>query len=260
MPLIPARFRRRRPRDPEATMSLVEHLEELRTRLLVSLGAIGVASIAGWFLYGSVVHLVLRPYCDYWKTIPRSVRPTQGCTLFFTGALDAIVLKMKVVVFLGLFIALPVVLYELWAFIVPGLTKRERRMAIPFVATSVLLFAAGAVLSYLTLPKGLGFLLGFAGSPFAPLLTGDRFLTFVMLLALAFGISFEFPVVLVFLAGVGVISSRKLRDWRRGAILFIAIFAAVITPSSDPYTMTAMMVPLILFYEGAIITARIMGK
>jgi len=260
MPLIPARFRRRRARDPEATMSLVEHLEELRTRLLVSLGAIGVASIAGWFLYGPVVRLFLTPYCDYWKTIPRSIRPTEGCTLFFTGAIDAVVLKLKVVVFLGLFIALPVVLYELWAFVVPGLTRRERRMAIPFIATSVLLFAAGAVVAYVTLPKALDFLLGFAGSPFAPLLTGDRFLSFVMLVALAFGISFEFPVVLVFLAAVGVVSSRKLRDWRRMAILFIAVFAAVITPSSDPYTMTAMMVPMILFYEGAILAARLMGK
>ncbi|MEW6060253.1 MAG: twin-arginine translocase subunit TatC [Actinomycetota bacterium] len=260
MPLIPARFRRRRTRDPEATMSLVEHLEELRTRLLVSLGAIGLGSIAGWFLYEPIVDLLLDPYCDYWETIPTSVRPTQGCTLFFTGAVDAVVIKLKVVVFLGLLIALPVVMYELWWFVVPGLTKRERRMAVPFIATSLLLFAGGAVLAYLTLPKGLNFLLGFAGSPFAPLLTGDRFLSFVMLVALAFGISFEFPVALVFLAAVGVVSSRKLRDWRRGAILFITIFAAVITPSSDPYTMTAMMVPLILFYEGAILVARLMGK
>jgi sec-independent protein translocase protein TatC len=241
-------------------MSLLEHLEEFRLRIFVSLGAIAVGSVVGWFLYGPVVRLVLSPYCDYWETIPRSVRPTQGCTLFFTGAVDAVVIKLKVVVFLGVFIALPVVLYELWAFVVPGLTRRERRMAIPFIATSLLLFAAGAVLAYLTLPKGLNFLLGFAGSPFAPLLTGDRFLSFVMLVALAFGISFEFPVVLVFLSMVGVIGSRKLRDWRRGAIVLIAIFAAVITPSSDPYTMTALMVPLILFYEGAIIVARLMGK
>jgi sec-independent protein translocase protein TatC len=159
-----------------------------------------------------------------------------------------------------LFIALPVVLYQIWGFIVPGLTKRERRMAVPFVATSVFLFALGALLAYLTLPKGLSFLLGFAGSQFVPLLTGDRFLSFVMLVALAFGLSFEFPIVLVFLAEAGVVSSRKLRDWRRGAILFIAVFAAVITPSADPYTMTAMMVPMILFYEAAIIVARLLKK
>jgi sec-independent protein translocase protein TatC len=259
MPLIPERFRRRR-RDPEGTMSLIEHLEELRSRLFISLGAIGLASIVGWFLYGPVLHLLKKPYCQTLDNLPKANRPPTGCDFVFTGVLDPVVIKLKVVVFLGLFIALPIVLYELWAFIVPGLTRRERRMAIPFVVSSVILFALGAVLAYFTLPKGLGFLLGFAGSGFVPLLTGDRFLGFVMLLALAFGLSFEFPIILVFLAMVGVVSSRKLRDWRRGAILFIAVFAAVITPSSDPYTMTAMMVPMILFYEGAIIVARLMGK
>ncbi len=241
-------------------MTLVEHLEELRTRLFVSLGAIGVASIVGWFLYGAVLRLLRSPYCETLRNLPKANRPSTGCAFVFTGVLDPVVIKLKVVVFLGLFIALPVVLYELWAFVVPGLTRRERRMAVPFIASSVLLFAAGAALAYFTLPKGLNFLLGFAGSGFVPLLTGDRFLGFVMLLALAFGVSFEFPIVLIFLSMVGVVSSRKLRDWRRGAILFIAIFAAVITPSSDPYTMTAMMVPMILFYEGAIIVARVLGK
>jgi sec-independent protein translocase protein TatC len=259
MPSIPQLLRRRE-RDPEGAMTLVEHLEELRTRLFISLGAIAVGSIIGWFLYDAVVRLLLHPYCDYWRTVPPDVRPTKECTLFFMGAVDPVLLKLKVVVFLGLFIALPVVLYQIWGFIVPGLTKRERRMAVPFVATSVFLFALGALLAYLTLPKGLSFLLGFAGSQFVPLLTGDRFLSFVMLVALAFGLSFEFPIVLVFLAEAGVVSSRKLRDWRRGAILFIAVFAAVITPSADPYTMTAMMVPMILFYEAAIIVARLLKK
>jgi sec-independent protein translocase protein TatC len=151
-------------------------------------------------------------------------------------------------------------MYQLWAFIVPGLTKRERRLAIPFVVSSVLLFALGALFAYVTLPKALGFLLGFAGSSFSPLLTGDRFFTFVVLVAVAFGISFEFPVVLVFLQLAGVISTQQLRKWRRGAILGIAIFAAVITPSSDPYTMLAMMIPMWLFYELSIIIGRLMKR
>jgi len=260
MPLIPRRFRRRERPNPAAGMTLVEHLEELRTRLFMSLGAIGIGSIVGWFLYDPVLRLLRTPFCDTLSHIPKENRPPTGCDFVFTGVLDPMVIKLKVVVFLGLFVALPVVLYELWAFIVPGLTKRERRMAVPFVVSSVILFALGALLAYYTLPKGLGFLLGFAGSGFVPLLTGDRFLGFVMLLALAFGLSFEFPIILIFLSVVGVVSSRKLRDWRRGAILFIAVFAAVITPSSDPYTMTAMMVPMMLFYEAAIIVARLMGK
>jgi len=241
-------------------MSLVEHLEELRGRLFVSLGAIGVGSIAGWFLYDSVVRLLLNPYCDYWRTVPPELRPTRECTLFFMGAVDPVVIKLKVVVFLGLFIALPVVLYQLWAFIVPGLTKRERTMAVPFVLSSVILFALGAVVAYLTLPRGLNFLLGFAGSQFVPLLTGDRFLSFVMLVALAFGLSFEFPIALVFLSLAGVVSSQKMREWRRGAILFIAVFAAFITPSADPYTMLAMFIPMVLFYEAAIIVARLLKR
>ena len=176
------------------------------------------------------------------------------------GAVDPVLIKLKVVAFVGLFIALPVVLWELWRFVVPGLRARERRYAIPFVFFSVLLFALGAFLAYVTLPKALGFLLGFAGSQFTPLLTGDRFLSFVMLVALAFGLSFEFPIVLIFLTAAGVVSTQQLRSWRRWVILGIAVFAAFITPSADPYTMLAMMIPMCLFYEAAIIVGRFLRR
>ncbi len=259
MRLIPERFRPKR-RDPEGTMSLVEHLEELRRRLVISVVAIAVGSVVGWILYDAVIELLLEPYCDYWATVPPENRPTDSCSLFFMGAVDPVLIKLKVVVFLGLFIALPVVLWELWAFIVPGLTQREKRLAVPFVASSVILFALGAYLAYATLPRALSFLLGFAGSEFAPLLTGDRFLSFVMLVALAFGLSFEFPIVLIFLTVVGVISTQMLRDWRRWAYLGISVFAAFITPSADPYTMLAMMLPMMLFYEAAIIVARLLKR
>jgi sec-independent protein translocase protein TatC len=259
MRLIPERFRGK-PRDPEGTMSLVEHLEELRHRLVVSVIAIAVGSVAGWFLYDAVVELLIEPYCDYWATVPAEMRTTDECALFFMGAVDPVLIKLKVVVFLGLFIALPVVLWQLWRFVVPGLTRRERRLAVPFVASSVVLFALGALLAYITLPKALNFLLGFAGAEFVPLLTGDRFLSFVMLVALAFGLSFEFPILLIFLSVVGLVSTQQLRAWRRWAILAITIFAAFITPSADPYTMLAMMLPMMLFYEAAIIVARILGK
>ena len=254
--LIPERLRRKR-RDPDGTMTLVEHLEELRYRLFIALGAIGVGSIVGWTLYDRVVELLLNPYCDYYATIPLDVRPTRQCTLFFAGALDPVLIKLKLVAFLGLFLALPVVLFQLWRFIVPGLTKRERRMAIPFVVSSVLLFALGAAFAYWTLPRALNFLLGFAGTQVVPLLTGDRFFSFVMLVALAFGLSFEFPIVLMFMNAAGVISTQQLRSWRRGAILFIFVFAAIITPSGDPYTLMAMAVPMVVFYEAAIIVGRI---
>src|SRR5436309_548972 len=259
MKLIPERLQRP-PRDPEGTMTLVEHLEELRSRLFIALGAIGLGSVIGWFLYGTVLRLLQNPYCDTIENLPAGNRPPTGCKFVFTGVLEPVVIKLKVVVFLGLFIALPIVLYQLWAFIVPGLTSREHRLAVPFIASSMLLFALGALFAYITLPKGLNFLLGFAGNQFVPLIDAGRFIGFVVLLTLAFGISFEFPIVLIFLTLAGVLSSQRLRAWRRPAILLITIFAAVITPSSDPYTMTAMAVPMVLFYEAAIIVARIMKR
>jgi len=260
MKLIPDRLRRRSEPNPDGTMTLVDHLSELRHRLIVSIVVISVGGVIGWFLFDPVIDLLRNPYCDYWRTVPPGLRATRDCALFFSGALEPMLIKLKLVLFLGLFFALPVVLYQLWAFIVPGLTKRERRMAIPFVASSVLLFLLGALVAYWTLPKALNFLLGFAGQGFAPLLTGDRYLTFVMLVALSFGLAFEFPIALIFLLLAGVVSTRQLRDWRRGAILFIAVFAAIITPSSDPYTMLAMTIPMVLFYEAAIIVGRLLKR
>jgi sec-independent protein translocase protein TatC len=238
-------------------MTLVEHLDELRYRLIVSIAAVAVGGVVGWALFDPLVDLLQKPYCDYLEKVPPAQRVTEECTFVFSGALDAPLIKLKLVAVMGLFFALPVVLYQLWSFIVPGLTKRERRLAIPFVLSSVLLFVLGALFAYFTLPKALDFLLGFAGPAFTPLLTGDRFFTFVVLVALSFGLAFELPIILMFLNAAGVISTMQLRQWRRGAILFIAIFAAVITPSSDPYTMLAMAVPMWLFYEVAIIVGRI---
>jgi sec-independent protein translocase protein TatC len=259
MKLIPERLRRSRP-SPDGTMTLVEHLQELRYRLIVSLAAVALGAVVGWFLFDRVVDLLLEPYCRYWETVPRELRATRDCALFFFGVLESAVAKLKLVGFLGLFLALPVVLYQLWRFIVPGLTDRERRLAIPFVVCSVALFALGAAFAYWSLPRALRFLLGFAGQQFTPLLTADKFLSFVMVVALSFGLAFEFPIVLIFITAAGVVSTRQLRTWRRGAILLIAVFAAVITPSSDPYTMLAMTVPMVVFYEAAIIVGRLMGR
>lgn len=241
-------------------MTLVEHLEELRYRLIAALVAIAIGAVVGWFLFDAVVDLLQDPYCDYWETVPRRLKPTDECAFFFVGTLDAATIKLKLVGFIGLFIALPVVLFQLWRFIVPGLTSRERKLAIPFVLSSVFLFALGAAFAYASLPRALGFLLGFAGQQFVPLLTGDRFLTFVMLVALSFGIAFEFPIVLIFLNAAGVISTLQLRRWRRGAVLFIVVFAAIITPSGDPYTLLLMSVPMWLFYEAAIIVGRLFKR
>jgi sec-independent protein translocase protein TatC len=257
--MIPAMLRRPQ-RDPEGAMTLVEHLEELRRRLFISLGAIAVGSVVGWFLYDPLLRLMTDPFCEWVRTLPEKQQPPAGCDLLVTGPIDPVLVKLKVVAVVGLFVALPVVLYQLWAFIVPGLTKRERRMAIPFVVSSLVLFALGALVAYLTLPKALAFLLGFSGSSITPFLTANSFLSFVLLVALAFGLTFEFPIILIFLTIVGVLSTDKLRSWRRTAILVIAVAAAIITPSADPYSMLAMMIPMVLFYELAIIVGRLMKK
>lgn len=254
MKLLPKR------RERATSMTVMEHLEELRSRLFVSLIAVAIGAIGGWFLFEPVMDALRGPFCDAIRTLPAGSKPPTGCSLVFSGVVEPLLIKLKVVGFIGLGLALPVVLWEFWAFVTPGLTKSERKMAVPFVASSVFLFALGGWFSFITLPRGLQFLLGFAGQGFVPILTSSRYVGFVMMLTLAFGLSFEFPIVLIFLGKVGVIKSRQLRDVRRFAILGIAIFAAVITPSQDPYTMTAMMLPMILFYEVAIIVIRIMKR
>jgi sec-independent protein translocase protein TatC len=258
MRVIP-RFLRRSEEERTGSMTVMEHLEELRHRIIVCVVAVGVCAIAAWFLYEPVKELLRGPFCDYVTAHPE-VRPPAGCDLVFNSPIDAFLVKLKMVGFIALGIALPVVMYQLWAFIVPGLTSREKKWSIPFVVASCLLFATGAVFAYVTLSKALDFLLGFAGEGVVPLITFDRYMGFVVLVTLAFGVSFLFPVILVFLELVGVLSPQKLREWRRWAILGIAIFSAVITPSGDPYTMLAMMIPMYLFYEGSIIIGRIMKR
>jgi sec-independent protein translocase protein TatC len=260
MPKLPKLLRKRTEPERTGTMTVVEHLEELRHRIVVSAIAITIGSVIAWFLYGPAIQLLLNPFCRYVDGLPKNKQPLAGCRLVSSGLLEPMVFKLKVVLFLGLFLALPVLLYQLWAFIVPGLTERERKMAVPFVISSMFLFALGATFAILTLPFGLKFLLGFAGSDVTPLISANSYIGFVMLMTLAFGLAFEFPIVLVFLTMVGVLSSRQLRSWRRWSILGIAVFAAVITPSSDPYTMLAMMIPMVLFYEASIIIARLMKK
>jgi sec-independent protein translocase protein TatC len=257
MKVIPRR--RRTPDRRTGTMTVVEHLEELRHRLIVCLYAVAGGAVVGWFLFNPFKNLIQAPYCDYIGSHPE-VAPVTGCELYFQGPMDATLVKIKVVVFLGLVIALPVILYQLWAFVAPGLTAKEKKYSIPFVVSSCLLFLMGAAVAYLMLPKGLAFLLGFAGEGIVPLLTADRYIGFVVLVALAFGVSFLFPIFLIFLELAGILSPELLSKYRRYSILGIAIFAAVITPSSDPYTMLAMMIPMYLFYEASIIIGRFLKR
>jgi sec-independent protein translocase protein TatC len=255
------RWRRKTSEERQGQMTLIEHLRELRHRLIVSLWALAAGSVAAFFLYGPAMRLIQQPYCDFLRENPdKAPLGSERCSLFFLGAIDAFLITMKVIVFLALVIALPVILYQLWAFIVPGLTHRERRWAIPFVAMSLLLFLLGGLAAYLTLPKALGFLLGVGGEFVNPLLTVDKYVGFVVFTVLAFGLGFEFPILLISLTAAGVLTSETMRKHRRSVIFGLAVFAAVITPSPDPFSMLALLLPLTLFYEGAIIVSRLLKR
>lgn len=255
------RWRRKTPEQREGAMSLIDHLKELRHRLLICLWALLGASVVGFFLYEPAMRVIQSPYCDFLRDNPdKAPFPQQGCSLVFLGAIDGFLVTVKVIVFLALVVALPVILYQLWAFIVPGLTDRERRWAIPFVALSLILFLLGGLAAYLTLPKALGFLLGLGGDFVSPLLTVDKYIGFVIFTILAFGLGFEFPILLISLSAAGVLTNETMRRYRRQVVLGLAIFAAVITPSPDPISMLALLIPLYLFYEGAIIVSRLMKR
>src|SRR5262249_29981691 len=255
-------LRRRRQKNPDGSMTLIEHLDELRTRLIISVAAVLVGMAIAWPLYRPVFNLLTNPYCHFIRQHPQlAPNPKQPCALVFLSVVEPFLVKIKTVGALGLMLALPVVLYELWRFVTPALRSNERRYGILFVLASIALFVLGGYFAMLTLPKGLAFLLGFAGtSRVYTILSVGKYVGFVTLLILAFGAYFEFPLLLISLTMVGVLSSRKLRTLRRSTIVVIAIVAAVITPSQDWFTMTALMVPLLVFYELSILVARLMKK
>jgi sec-independent protein translocase protein TatC len=258
--MIP-RWLRRRDHDPSRSMTMVEHLEELRRRVFISVIAVVLAAIIGWFLSEPTLHLILKPYVAACRSLPPAQHPPTRCNqLILPGVVGPFLVRLKLALYVGLGIALPIVLFQLWRFITPGLTQKERKLTVPFILSSLVLFGLGAFFAYWTLPKGLHFLLGFGGSNLVVLPEATKYISFVLLLTLAFGISFEFPLVLIFLAWIGLVSSARLRQWRRYAILFIVIFAAVITPSQDPFTLCAMSIPMIVFYEATIWITRLMKR
>ncbi|MGH2807143.1 MAG: twin-arginine translocase subunit TatC [Actinomycetota bacterium] len=238
-------FRRRTPVDPEGRMPVMDHLRELRRRIVISLAAFVVFSIAGFVFFAPLIDFLLEPLCG----VGADKLGPQGCSLVFTKATGAFMVQMKVAALVGLFVSSPVWLYHLWAFTVPALSTTERRYSKPFVASSVLLFSSGAVLAYVTLPKALEFLLSFGAGRLTPLLQADTYLNLVMLVTLAFGAMFEVPLFLFFLGLVGVVTPQRLRRYRKHSIIAIAALSAVVTPSQDPITMLVMAVPVYGLYE-----------
>jgi sec-independent protein translocase protein TatC len=249
-------LRRRRARKKGAQMSVVEHLDELRTRLIVSLAVFILMSVLAFIFYDPLFNFIIKPLC----TLPPEKLGPQGCKLVQTTPMEGFQVRLKLTAMVGLILASPVWLYQLWAFIVPGLKKSEKRYALPFVASSVILFLIGATFAYLLLPTGLRVLISLGGNDLVAFLRADGYINFVGLMLIAFGVTFELPLVLLFLGLAGVISVETLRRHRKAAIVGIAAIAAVVTPSQDPYTMLAMAIPLWLLYEVTIVLLRFLTR
>lgn len=237
-------------------MSLADHLRELRHRIIVSVIAVAVGGVVAYLLYGHILGFFLRPYCD----LLRSNHSTQPCTLFVQDPLDQVTIRLKIAFFGGFALALPVILWQMWRFITPGLHPKEKRYAVPFVAASMALFVLGAFVALSTLPLALQFFRSFGGSQLSTIYGPDPYLRLVILLIVVYGVGFEFPVVLVALELAHVLSTAQLRRWRRYAIVGITLAAAVFTPSSDPFSMFALAVPLYLFYEMSILIGRVLKR
>ncbi|MEP6598066.1 MAG: twin-arginine translocase subunit TatC [Actinomycetota bacterium] len=250
---LPQRLRRDR-RDPESRMSVLDHLRELRRRLVIALLLIAAGAVVGWIFYEPILNVLKHPYCavDPAKRFPPNQK---DCALIFTAPLDGFTTRLKVSFIAGSIITSPLWLYQIWAFITPGLRKNERRYSIVFIAASTVLFAAGVGLAYLVLSKGLQILIGTAGAGTSAALTVNSYLSFVTLMLVIFGAAFELPLIVVMANFAGVLSAKILKKSQRIAIFLIFLFAAIATPSTDPFTMCAMAAPMCLLFELAVLIA-----
>ena len=243
--------RRTEERPTPDAMTLAEHLTELRRRVLVSAAAFLVGATVAFVAYSWILAVLKHPYCQ--------VEPHR-CGFYVTGPLDGLALRVRISVYGGMFLASPVWLWEVWRFITPGLHPKEKRYAVPFIVASISLFALGCAVAFVTFPHALAWLGSIGGPTLTQILDPNKYLGLIVLLMVAFGVTFEFPVLLVSLELAGVLSPQQLSSWRRWAIVVIVVLAGVVTPSSDPFSMIAMAVPLYIFYELSIVVGRIVRR
>jgi sec-independent protein translocase protein TatC len=246
----PARRKARAKRDPEGRMSLAGHLRELRNRLFVCAVAICVTGALGWIYYNPLLNKLQEPLLQVARN-----RHTEFVKLNYGGGgvTEPFAIKLRVAMFVGLLLASPVWIYELWAFIVPGLKKKERRYALAFLAASVPLFLGGAALAWFTFPKAIVTLLDMTPHGAANFQDASLYLTFVTRFVLAFGLAFLLPVLMVGLNLAHVLPGRVMLKAWRVAVFLIAVFSAIMTPTPDALTMLFMAVPMTALYFIAVI-------
>jgi len=238
-------------RRAESGMTLAEHLAELRQRLMVIFICIFTIAVLGFIFYPHLLTILQNPYC---KASPKH------CKFLVTNPLDGLNLRVKIAFFAGIVISSPVILWETWRFITPGLKARERRYAVPFVAASVVFFTAGMALAYFSFAQAIGWLVSIGGHTLLTEYNPNQYLTLFLLVLFIFGIAFLFPVVLVALELINVVTPKRLLHSWRYATIIITLAAAIFTPSSDPLSMLALAVPLVAFYFLAIGVGKLLHK
>jgi len=225
-------------------MSLMEHLEELRRRLVSSLAAFAVAFLVCWGFHQRIADFLLLPLYD----LPEEVWP-EGKRLVFLGPTDALFFYLKVAGLAAVFVAAPWILLQLWRFVAPGLYRREKRVAIPFIFFGTLLFLAGGAFAYyVAFPFSVQFLIGLGGEQFEAQITIERYLSFLMTVILGLGVMFELPTVIFLLSRVGIVTPGFLLRHFRYAVILIFVLAAIITPTPDALTMSIFAAPTIVLY------------
>ena len=225
----------------EANMPLVDHLQELRRRLIIMIVAVAIGSTTCYFYSTELVHLITAP----------------AGKLYYMNPAEAFFSYLKVSFFAGFLLALPVVLYQVWAFIVPALTKKERAATIILVPSSVFLFFVGLIFSYyLVLPAGIKFFMGFATDDLQPMFSLGQYLSFVISFLLPFGFIFELPLFILVLAKVGIIHSKMLVAKRKVVLVMAFVIGAVISPTPDVFSQTMIALPMLVLYEISILVVK----
>ena len=238
-------------------MTLREHIIELRNRLLISVIAIVVCTVVGWFIYDEAFRLLTEPFKESVKQLdPNGTTPI----LTLAGVGDALTFRIKISALFGVVLAGPIWLYQLWAFIAPGLHRSEKKWAALFASIAAPLFAGGMAVAYWTLPKGIAILISFTPESIQNLVELPHYLDFVIRTMLVFGIAFLIPLVVVLLNMVGLVPAKALAKFRPYIILVIFVFAAVATPSGDPFTMCLLAIPMCLLFFVAKVITRINDK